>query len=135
MTLLYVVEHWSDETFTHPLDNSVCHEVGVAHYSTTKEEAVDWCARHLDYCGTEETDGYYPWHFKVRKVAIDEDSCCVVRDTNEVVAQIDPKEVSQCCKCKTLEKRIAKLEELVLELQSPEQVFDEDEEGEEFEWK
>jgi len=89
---IYVVEMWSDRMRGDPWCEGVCHNVHLAHIASSEEEAVEWCHKHKDYNGQPSYPDYYPWHFRIIKRKLDQDTCCEVDNVEDCVRQIDFKE-------------------------------------------
>jgi hypothetical protein len=87
---VFLVEMWSDEMRHNAFYGDRSHELDVVHIASSQRGAVEWCKDHLDYGGDSDSEGYFPWHFRIRRRKMNEDGCCVVHNTNEVVDTIYP---------------------------------------------
>lgn len=88
---LYVVECWSNEMKEDLWMGGMHHMVDAVHFAPNLETARHWARTHLTWGGVDgRHEGWYPWHFKIRRVKINEDGCHIVQNTNEVVDIIYP---------------------------------------------
>lgn len=89
MTDIFVVEMWSDHRHWQP--GGEAHIVSEEHLASTLEGAIEWCKKYPDYGGTPEHGAYYyPWHFRVVRKKLDEDTMDVIGGgTYEIVWRSD----------------------------------------------
>lgn len=82
---IFVVEFWSDEMRNSAWCEGKEHELNVCHFASSKERAIEWCEENFDYAAKPGETGYYPWHFRVRRRLLDEDTMKICHPIEEVV--------------------------------------------------
>lgn len=82
---IFLVEMWSDNAGLNGM-----HQVDVIHVASSQRKARRFCDDHMDYGGLGGGSDYYPWHFRIRQIKMDEDGCCTVLNTSRVLDIIRP---------------------------------------------
>lgn len=87
---IFICEMWSNEMRCNCFYGDMSHEVSAIHFASSLKKAIKFCETHLDYGGHKGQDDFFPWHWEIRQRKVNEDDCCVVHSTNELIETIYP---------------------------------------------